>query len=149
MNELKLNTIQILLVEDDPADQKLVKTAFRNAKIANDLSIAGSGEDALDLLAGSGPGGPDKLRPDLILLDLNMPGMGGMEFLRRVKEDPDLALIPVVIMTSSEAEEDIIRSYQLRVNAYITKPVGMKEFEKVMERIEDFWLMVCKLPTKA
>jgi len=144
----KLDNIHILLVEDEPADQKLVKTAFMKAKIANEVNAVSSGEEALDYLFRRGQYGPETPRPDLILLDLNMPGMGGMEFLRRVKDNEDLSTIPVVVMTSSEAEEDIVCSYQLRVNAYVTKPVGLKEFEKVIERIEDFWFVVCKLPTK-
>lgn len=141
--------IRILLVEDDPADQKLVKAAFSRAKIPNDLSITSSGEEALDFLGRKGRYGPETPRPDIILMDLNMPGMGGMEFLRRVKQEPRLSTIPIVVLTSSEAEEDIQATYQHHVNAYVTKPVGLNEFDKVIERLEGFWFTVCKLPKSA
>jgi len=148
MNTNALDTIQILLVEDDPADQKLVRAAFKNARIANGLRITGSGEEAMDFLNRRPPHDPGAPRPDLILLDLNMPGMGGMEFLRLIKEDRRLAMIPVVVMTSSDAEEDIVRSYELHVNAYVTKPVGLEELQKVVAKIEDFWFLLCRLPPK-
>ena len=140
--------LTILLIEDDLADQKLIKTSLTNQKIANDLYIANSGEEALDfLLFRKGySGGPT--RPDLILLDLNMPGMGGKEFLRQVKADDDLKQIPVVILTTSNSERDIMDSYRLQAAGYVHKPVSLEEFKQVMGEIEDYWFVLCKLPHK-
>ena len=144
-----LEPLIILLVEDDPADQKLIKTSLKNQRIANELHIADSGEEALQFLLSRKPnnnGGT--MQPDLILLDLNMPGMGGKEFLRQVKEKDHLKHIPVVILTTSNSERDIIDSYRLHAAGYVHKPVSLEEFKQVMADIEDYWFVLCKLPNK-
>ncbi len=140
--------LTMLLVEDDPADQKLIKTSLKNQKIANDLVTVNSAEEALDFLHSRGDysGGADP--PDLILLDLNMPGMGGKEFLKQIKADESLKQIPVVILTTSNAEPDIIDSYRLQAAGYIDKPVTLDGFKRVAEEIENYWFTLCKLPYK-
>ena len=144
-----LEPIKILLVEDDPADQKLIKASLKNQKVANDLTIVNSGEEGIDCLRGhDGDCGNGRYRPDLILLDLNMPGMGGKEFLRRIKEDENLKEIPVVILTTSESEKDIIESYQLQASGYVNKPLTLDGFKQIMEKIEDYWFVLCKRPPK-
>jgi CheY-like chemotaxis protein len=143
---MDMQPIRILLIEDDPADQKLIKMSLTNQKIANDLYIVSSGEEAFDFLYRKGNYGKDTPRPELILLDLNMPGMGGKEFLRQIKEDNNLKLIPVLILTTSESEVDIIESYKLQAAGYINKPVTISGFESVMKQIEEYWFVVCKLP---
>ena len=143
-----LEPITILLVEDDPADQKLIKTSLLDQKIANDLHIVGSGEDALDYLNESGNNSNGAPWPELILLDLNMPGMGGKEFLKQLKSDEKLKQLPVVILTTSESERDIIDSYNLQASGYVNKPVSLDDFKKVMEKIGEYWLMLCKRPPK-
>jgi len=145
----ELEPITILLVEDDLADQKLIKASLRNQKIANDLRIVNSGEEALDFLYHRGNYAKDTSRPELILLDLNMPGMGGKEFLKRIKDDENLKQLPVVILTTSDSEMDILDSYKLQASGYVYKPVTLDEFKKVMERIEEYWFVLCKrLPTE-
>jgi CheY-like chemotaxis protein len=144
----KIEPITILLVEDDPADQKLIKTSLLDQKVANELRIAGSGEEALDYLHHRGNYKEAAPRPELILLDLNMPGMGGKEFLRQVKADDNLKQLPVIILTTSESERDILDSYNLQASGYVNKPVSLEDFKKVMERIGEYWLMLCKLPPK-
>jgi len=145
----ELEPITILLVEDDLADQKLIKASLRNQKIANDLRIVNSGEEALDFLYHRGNYAKDASRPELILLDLNMPGMGGKEFLKRIKDDENLKQIPVVILTTSNSERDILDSYKLQASGYVSKPVTLDEFKKVVERIEEYWFVLCKrLPTE-
>lgn len=140
----------ILLVEDDPGDQKLVKISLKRQRIANELHIVSSGEEALDFLYQRGKykynGGTP--RPDLILLDLNMPGMGGKEFLRRIKKDEDLKKIPVVILTTSDSERDIIDSYHLQASGYVKKPVDLEDFKNVMKEIGEYWFVMCKLPPR-
>ena len=145
---VKLEPLSILLVEDDPADQKLIKTSLRNQRIANDLCTANSGEEGIDFLYRRGDYSDGTPRPDLILLDLNMPGMGGKEFLRQIKNDEELKKIPVVILTTSDAERDIIDSYKLHASGYVRKPVTLDEFKQVMEKIEEYWFMLCKLPPR-
>ena len=140
--------LTILLVEDDPADQKLVKTSLKNQRIANELCITGSAEEALDLLNSSASSQNGNNRPDLILLDLNMPGMGGKEFLKQIKSDEILKQIPVIILTTSNSERDVLDSYKLQAAGYIHKPVNLSEFKQVMEEIEDYWFVLCKLPPK-
>jgi chemotaxis family two-component system response regulator Rcp1 len=144
----KLEPITILLVEDDPADQKLIKTSLLDQKIANELHIVGSGEEALDYLHHRGNYTEASPFPELILLDLNMPGMGGKEFLKRVKAEDNLKQLPVIILTTSESERDILDSYNLQASGYVNKPVSLEDFKKVMERIGEYWLMLCKLPPK-
>lgn len=139
--------IEILLVEDNPADVRLTMETIKDYKVKNRLEVVGNGVDAMDFLRRKGKFA-NKMRPDLILLDLNLPGKDGREVLAEIKADPDLCSIPVVVLTSSEAEQDIIKAYNLHVNCYITKPVGLIEFVKVVKSIEDFWLTIVKLPIK-
>lgn len=145
---VRMEPLTILLVEDDPADQKLIKTSMKHQRIANELRIVNSGEEALDFLHHCGNYVKDAHHPDLILLDLNMPGMGGKEFLKRVKDDESLHHIPVVILTTSDSEKDILDSYKLQASGYVNKPVTLDEFKKVMEKIEAYWLLLCKRPPK-
>jgi len=139
-----LAPLVILLVEDDLADQKLVKTSLRNEKLANDLYIVQTGEEGLDFLNHRGSYNNGTPQPDLILLDLNMPGMGGKEFLRQVKQDEQLKQIPVVILTTSDAERDIIDSYRLQASGYVHKPVTLEEFKEGMKKLEEYWFVLCK-----
>jgi len=140
----ELAPLVILMVEDDLADQKLIKISLRSEKIANDLYTVQTGEEGLDFLCHSGNYSHGTPQPDLILLDLNMPGMGGKEFLRRVKEDERLKQIPVVILTTSEAEKDIIDSYKLQASGYVHKPVTLEEFKEAMKKLEEYWFVLCK-----
>jgi CheY-like chemotaxis protein len=137
--------IDILLVEDSPSDAKLTAKTFQQAKVLNNLHIVEDGVEAMEFLRRSG-GHLAAPRPDLILLDLNLPKKDGRKVLAEIKDDPSLCTIPVVVLTTSEAEEDILRSYALRANCYITKPVTLKQFIKVIESIEEFWLTIVKLP---
>ena len=145
---IALKPLTILLVEDDPADQKLIKTSLKDQRIANDLQIVNSGEEGMDFLCCRGEYSNGTPRPDLILLDLNMPGMGGKEFLKRIKEDESLKQFPVVILTTSNSERDIIDSYKLQASGYVNKPVTLDGFKEVMEKIEEYWFVLCKLPPK-
>lgn len=137
--------VEILLVEDNPGDVRLTLEALKDGKVHNHLSVATDGVEAMEFLRRQGKcaGAP---RPDLILLDLNLPRKDGREVLSEIKEDPGLRSIPVVILTTSQAEEDIIRAYDHNANCYITKPVDFDQFMKVVKSIEDFWLTVVKLP---
>jgi len=145
---IRLEPVTILLVEDDPADQKLIKKSLVNQRIANDLKGVSSGEEAMDFLHHRGKYDGGAPRPDLILLDLNMPGMGGKEFLRQVKADENLKQLPVIILTTSESEKDILDSYNLQASGYVNKPISLDDFKTVMERIEEYWFMLCKRPPK-
>jgi len=140
----ELAPLVILLVEDDLADQKLIKISLRNEKIANDPYTVQTGEEGMDFLYRRGKYSDDTPQPDLILLDLNMPGMGGKEFLRRIKEDEGLKQIPVVILTTSEAEKDIIDSYKLQASGYVHKPVTLEEFKEAMKKLKAYWFLLCK-----
>ncbi len=140
----ELTPLAILLVEDDLADQKLIKISLRNEKIANDLYTVQTGEEGLDFLHGRGNYSNGTPQPDLILLDLNMPGMGGKEFLRRIKADEKLKQIPVVILTTSEAEKDILDSYKLQASGYVHKPVTLDEFKEAMKKLKQYWFVLCK-----
>ncbi len=137
--------IEILLVEDNPGDARLTREAFADASVSNNLSVVGDGEQAMAFLRREGDyaGAP---RPDLILLDLNLPRKSGREVLEDVKTDPRLLSIPIVVMTTSEAEGDIVNSYYHHANAYVTKPVDLDRFIDVVSKIEGFWLTVAKLP---
>ena len=137
--------VEILLVEDNPGDVDLTMEALENSKIRNTVSVAGDGEEAMAFLRRTGKhaGAP---RPDLILLDLNLPKKDGREVLAEIKSDDELKRIPVVIITTSQAEEDILRSYNLHANCYITKPIDLHQFIRVIKAIEDFWLTIVKLP---
>ncbi len=139
--------IEILLVEDNPGDVRLTREALRDGKIYNNLYVARDGVEAMAFLRkidqyANAP------RPDLILLDLNLPRKDGHEVLAEVKTDENLRRIPVVILTTSQAEEDIIKTYDLHVNCYITKPVDLDQFVKIVKSIEDFWLTIVKLPAE-
>lgn len=137
--------VEILLVEDNPGDARLAVEAFRDARVRNNLSVVGNGEAALSFLRREPPHAQAP-RPDLILLDLNLPRMGGRELLAKIKTDPDLQRIPVVVLTTSQDEDDIAQAYSLNANCYITKPVDLDAFFKVVQSIEDFWLKTVRLP---
>ncbi len=137
--------IEVLMVEDNPGDVRLTQEAFREAKVRNTIHIATDGVEALAFLRRRGRYA-NVPRPDVILLDLNLPKKDGREVLAEIKADPGLGRIPVVILTSSEAEEDILKAYDLHANAYITKPVGLEQFMAVVRKIEGFWLEIVKLP---
>jgi len=137
--------IRILMVEDDPADVRLTREALKNKKVHTTMETVPDGMEALAYLRKEGAYA-DKARPDMILLDLNMPRMDGREVLAELQKDPKLRSIPVIVLTTSEGEEDILSAYAMNANCYITKPVDWKQFIRVVELIEDFWLTVVKLP---
>ncbi|CAM4485780.1 response regulator [Nocardia ninae] len=137
--------IDILLVEDDPGDELMTREAFEDNKIGNTLHVAHDGQEALDFLYRQGEYA-EAPRPDLILLDLNLPRYDGRQVLERIKADPDLSHIPVVVLTTSAAEEDILRSYKLHANAYVTKPVDLDQFVAAIKHIDDFFVQVVRLP---
>ena len=138
--------IDILLVEDNPGDVRLTREILRDSKLANNLSVVGDGEAALAFLRRDGEYA-DAPRPDLILLDLHLPRKDGHQVLSEIKQEEELRSIPVVVLTSSEAEEDILKSYRLHVNCYVTKPVDLEQFTKVVRSVEDFWFSIVRLPT--
>jgi len=137
--------IEILLIDDDPGDVIITREAFAENKVRNHLSVVSDGETAMDFLRREGLFA-DAPRPDLILLDLNLPRKPGHEVLAEIKSDSDLQRIPVVVLTTSDAEEDILRSYDLHANAYVTKPVDFDCFLNVVRQIDDFFVTVVKLP---
>ena len=137
--------VEILLVEDNPADIRLTIEALKEGKITNRLSVARDGVEALEFLHRQGAFA-EAPRPDLILLDLNLPKIDGREVLAALKGDASLKRIPVVVLTTSKAEEDIFKSYNLHANCYITKPVDLEQFLKVLKTLEDFWLTIVSLP---
>ena len=134
-----------LLVEDNPGDVRLTQEALKSHKVQNNLHVVTDGEEAMAFLRKQGKY-KDAPRPDIILLDLNLPKKDGREVLAEIKSDPALKTIPVVIITSSEAEQDVIKSYNLNANCYVTKPVNLDQFIKVVQSINDFWLTIVKLP---
>ena len=138
-------TVEILLVEDSPGDIRLTQEALKDAKMLNNLSVCTDGEEGMAFLRREGQYS-DAPRPDLILLDLNMPKKDGREVLAEIKNDQLLRRIPVVMLTTSTAERDILASYDLHANCYITKPVDLDQFITVVQTIEDFWLTIVKLP---
>jgi chemotaxis family two-component system response regulator Rcp1 len=140
--------IQILLIEDSPGDVRLTKEAFREANRTIHINVANDGVEAMAFLRREGIHAHAP-RPDLILLDLNLPRMDGREVLAHIKEDSGLKTIPTVILTTSEAEADILKSYQLQANCYLIKPVQLDEFEAVVKSINDFWLTKVKLPSRS
>lgn len=139
--------IEILLVEDNAGDVRLTREALQEGRVRNNLSVAKDGVEAMAMLRRD-PEYGDLPRPDLVLLDLNLPKMDGRKVLAAMKSDPDLRRIPVVVLTTSKAEEDIMRSYDLHANSYITKPVDFEQFIKMVQSIEEFWLTVVTLPRK-
>jgi CheY-like chemotaxis protein len=145
MSDSPLNVIDVLLVEDDPGDALMTQEAFEHHKIRNSLHIVKDGVEALEFLRREGQY-ENAPRPGLILLDLNLPRKDGREVLSEVKNDAELRSIPVVVLTTSEAEEDILRSYSLYANAYVTKPVDFDRFIEVVRQIDDFFVTVVKLP---
>jgi two-component system, chemotaxis family, response regulator Rcp1 len=132
--------IEILLVDDSVSDVRLTVEALKEARVRNTIHVAYDGESAIEFLRK-----PGQRRPDLILLDLNLPGMDGREVLAEIKGDPELAIIPVVVLTTSRAEEDILRTYRLHGNCFITKPVDLNQFIRVVQSIEDFWFTIVRL----
>jgi len=139
--------VEILLAEDNPGDVMLTRKALEQGKLANNLHVTTDGVDALEFLRQEGEY-EDAPRPDLILLDLNMPRKDGQEVLEELRADDELRRIPVVVLTSSESEEDIVRSYELNANAYLTKPVDFDGFVEIVNRLENFWFQVVKFPEK-
>jgi len=137
--------VEILLVEDDPGDVLMTREAFDDYKVRNQLHVVSDGADAMAFLRQEGEHA-DKPRPDLVLLDLNLPRMDGREVLEAIKSDPELSSIPVVVLTTSEAEDDVLRSYSLHANAYVTKPVDFERFIEVVRQIDDFFVTVVRLP---
>ena len=145
MNPGVSNPIEILLVEDNPGDVRLIKEVFKDAKIYNTMQVAYDGEAAMEILQRNDG---NTSFPDLILLDLNLPKKDGREVLREIKGDDYLKCIPVVILTTSNAEEDLIETYKMNANCYITKPVDLDQFINVVKSIENFWLSIVKLPNR-
>ncbi len=139
--------VDILLVEDNPGDVELAREGLRECKIHNNLHVVADGLEASAFLHRTGAYA-SRPRPDIILLDLNLPKRDGRELLREIKEDEELKQIPVVILTTSAAEEDILRSYALHANCYVTKPLGIEQFLQVVRSIESFWFTIVKLPPK-
>jgi CheY-like chemotaxis protein len=142
-----IKSIKILLIEDNPGDIRLTLEALKEGRISNEVTIAKDGQQALDCLYGRG-GFVGCTRPDIILLDLNLPKIDGREILRIIKSDDDLKTIPVIIMTTSRAEEDVLRSYNLHANCYVTKPIDMDQFIGAIRLLEDLWLSIVVLPTR-
>ncbi|HXE45682.1 MAG TPA: response regulator [Conexibacter sp.] len=140
-----LNAIDVLLVDDDPGDTLMIREAFAHNKVRNELAAVADGVQAMQYLRREGEY-KDASRPDLILLDLNLPRKDGREVLGEIKGDPELRTIPVVVLTTSHAEEDVLRSYQLHANAYVTKPVDFERFIEVVRQIDEFFVTVVKLP---
>lgn len=141
------STVEILLVDDSTGDVRLAQEALKDAKVVNKIHVASDGVEALAFLRREGQY-TDAPRPDLILLDLNMPRMDGREVLVEIKKDPSLRRIPVVVLTTSDAEQDVLKTYDLHANCYVTKPIDLEQFITVVRSIEDFWLTIVKLPQR-
>jgi len=139
------DAINVLLIEDNPGDVRLTEEAFRESRMLCHLHVVGDGDAALDYLLKQGAYAKEP-RPDLILLDWNLPRRSGREVLEQIKQNVDLRIIPVVVLTTSAAEEDVLRAYNLNANCYITKPVDFDQFIRIVHTIDDFWLTVVKLP---
>ena len=142
---MMVHPIEVLLVEDDPGDELMTREAFQDNKIGNRLHVTRDGEEALDFLYRRGDHA-DAPRVDLVLLDLNLPKYDGRQVLERIRSDPDLTHMPVVVLTTSSSEEDILRSYKLHANAYVTKPVDVNQFIAAVRQIDEFFLSVVRLP---
>lgn len=139
--------IHVLLVEDDPGDVRLTQEALKRSKLLVMITVVSDGEQALQYLRRVGPYA-SSVRPDLVLLDLNLPKVDGREVLAAVKSDPELRMVPIVVLTTSAADADILKAYGLGGNCYITKPVGFEEFRRIVRAIEEFWFEVVKLPPR-
>jgi CheY-like chemotaxis protein len=146
MPDTTTRPIEVLLVEDDPGDVLMTQEAFKDYKIANQLTVVSNGEDAISYLRRQGRYA-DVPVPDLVLLDLNLPRRDGREVLRDIKGDPDLRRIPIVVLTTSDAEEDVLASYDLHANAYVRKPVDFDQFVAAVRAIDDFFITVVRLPS--
>ncbi|MTI84439.1 MAG: response regulator [Firmicutes bacterium] len=146
INQSEIKAINILLVEDNPADVRLTLEALKDERLYNELIVAEDGAEALEILRQKGKYADQPL-PDIILLDLNLPRKDGREVLKEIKTDDKLKRIPVVVLTSSEAEADIVRAYDYNANCYITKPVGWDQFKNIIKTIGDFWFTIVKLPS--
>ncbi|HEY2216061.1 MAG TPA: response regulator [Solirubrobacteraceae bacterium] len=144
---MNADLISVLLVEDDPGDVLLIREAFADHKVGNGLSVVSDGVEAMEYVRGEGEYA-GRERPDLILLDLNLPRKSGDEVLAEIKGDPELSTIPVVVLTTSQSEEDVLRSYKNHANAFITKPVDFDRFGAIVHQIDDFFIGVVKLPPK-
>ena len=140
-----MQPVNILLVEDNKGDIRLTQEAVKESKLLINLSVVMDGVEAIEFLRKNGKY-KDEIRPDIILLDLNLPKMDGRQVLADIKNDPDLKLIPVVILTTSRSEEDLLKSYGLHANCYINKPLEFEQFIQVVQKIEDFWLTIVRLP---
>ncbi len=138
-----LSPIKILIVEDNPGDVELAREALKTSKLANELTVVNDGKSALALLEAAQK---DGTLPDLVFLDLNLPGIPGTDVLKAIKTTPATARIPVVVLTSSRAERDIVKSYDLHANCYVTKPIDFSQFIEVIQSIEDFWFTIVRLP---
>lgn len=144
---MNADLISVLLVEDDPGDVLLIREAFADYKVGNVLSVVSDGVEAMRFVRGEGDYA-GRERPDLVLLDLNLPRKSGAEVLAEIKSDPELSMIPVIVLTTSEAEEDVLRSYKSHANAYITKPVDFDRFKEIVHQIDDFFIGIVKLPPR-
>lgn len=144
-NQSEIRPVKILLVEDNPADVRLTLEALKEERIHNNLLVAEDGVEALDILQQKGKYADESL-PDIVLLDLNLPGKDGRDVLKQIKTDNRLKRIPVVVLTSSEAETDIVKAYDYNANCYITKPVDWNQFKTIIKTIENFWFTIVKLP---
>ncbi len=145
--KIETRPVDILLVEDNPGDVRLTKEALKDAKVLNEIYVARDGVEAMQFVHREGSFANVPM-PDLILLDLNLPRKDGREVLAEIKKDPKLQHIPVVVLTTSKADEDIIKTYNLHANAYITKPVDLNRFVEIMHALEQFWFTIVKLPPK-
>ncbi len=145
IDQLPYRPIEILLVEDNPGDVRLTQEILKEGKVHNRMSVSADGQAALDFLRRQGKHA-DAVRPDLVLLDLNLPKKDGREVLAEIKQDPDLKSIPIVILTTSAADADILKTYSLHANCYIVKPVDLEQFVGVVKYIQDFWLTIVRLP---
>ncbi len=144
---MNADLVSVLLVEDDPGDVMLVREAFAEDKVGNKLSVVSDGVEAMQFIRGEGEYA-GRERPDLVLLDLNLPRKSGAEVLAEIKGDPELYTIPVVVLTTSQAEEDVLRSYEMHANAYVTKPVDFARFGEIVRQIDDFFVGIVRLPPR-
>jgi CheY-like chemotaxis protein len=148
MTDKSTPLFDVLLVEDEPADAHLIKMSFKENRVRCNLHHVWDGVEALAFLRRQGPDYTDVPRPDLILLDLNMPRMNGREFLTKIKSEPDFSNIPTIVLTTSDIERDVLATYQLGASSYITKPVDVEQFIEVVRQIEGYWFNVVRLPSK-